>query len=395
MIPTEIWLPSADGTREFYIPRARLFPLPERSPVPPMPLREVDAAVHIVLNPNYAGSESEPDLSLVDWKTTAAIREHIWNAGLGVADGMDTAQRDMLPRPFVNRLLDQTAEQADGRRWYFGAGTDGISSSTPTNAEIADAYVAQMREIQRRGGKVAIFPTPYLAGRTESDFVDVYRRVNAAAEGPLLAHWLGEMFNPRMKGYFPGESFYRVMELPNFESAKISLLDAPREVEIRRRLAQLGKIVKTGDDYHYVELIEGTEERVTDGVYESCGVRYPLGDYSHALLGCMSMIENIAREALNALACGNREDYRRWLLPTVPLSYWVFQPPTAAYKHGVATVAMFLAKQNNNLVLPNNPHRRPFLHQVGIFRLMDMAGLFSEEQAYDAYLRHIAPRLES
>ena len=275
MVHKEIWLPSTDGAREFFIPRARLFRLPERSPKPETPVREVDAAVHIVLNPNYAGSETEPDPSLVDWKTTAAIREHIWNAGLGVADGMDTAQRDILPRPFVNRLLDQTAEQANGRRWYFGAGTDAIASSNPTNAEIADAYIGQMREIQRRGGKLAVFPTPYLAGRAESDFVEVYRRVNDAAEGPLLAHWLGEMFNARMDGYFPGESFFRVMELSNFESAKISLLDESREVEIRRRLARIGKIVKTGDDYHYVELIEGTAEPVADGGYESGGGRYP------------------------------------------------------------------------------------------------------------------------
>lgn len=390
---TEIWLPSLEGGRERYIPRARLFPLPERSPEPPVPVREVDAAVHIVLNPAYSGSETEPDVSLVDWETTAAIREHIWNAGLGVADGMDTAQRDLLPPSFVRRLLEQTAEQAHGRRWYFGAGTETLTTSTPTNAEIADAYIAQMLRIQRLGGKVAIFPTPFLVGRTESDFVEVYRRLHDAAEGPLLVHWLGEMFNPQMRGYFPGESFYRIMELPKFESAKISLLDANREVALRRRLARMGKVVKTGDDYHYVELIEGTSEPVGEGVYESWGVRYPLGDYSHALLGCMGMFEAIAHEALNALASGNRENYRRWLLPTVPLSHWVFQPPTAAYKHGVATVAMFLGKQNNNLLLPNNSWRRSFWHQVVLFRLMDMAGLFAEGQAEEVYRKHLAPQL--
>jgi len=105
------------------------------------------------------------------------------------------------------------------------------------------------------------------------------------------------------------------------------------------------------------------------------------------------MIERIAREALNALAWGKREDYRRWLLPTVSLSYWVFQPPTAAYKHGIATAAMFSGKQDNDLLLPHNPHRRSFLHQVGIFRLMDMAGLFTAEQASEVYQKYLAPRL--
>ncbi|MBM3213731.1 dihydrodipicolinate synthase family protein [Candidatus Poribacteria bacterium] len=393
MPETGIWLPTCDGSREYYIPRARLFGQPPRASQPATPVREVDAAVHIVINPDYAGSETEFDLSVVDWTKTAEIREHIWNAGLGVADGMDTAQRDILPRGHVAYLLQQTAEQANGRRWYFGAGTDDIRAFDPSNRAIAQAYIRQVREIQSLGGKVAVFPTPYLAGRTESDFVEVYSAIDAAAEGPLLAHWLGEMFNARMRGYFPGESFYRVMELPNFESAKISLLDEDREIDIRRRLAALGKIVKTGDDYHYVELIEGTDHPVAAGVYESSGVRYPFGDFSHALLGCMSLFEDVAEQALNALAAGDIELYRRWLLPTVPLSYWVFQAPTAAYKHGVATVAMLRGKQENDLLLPSNSHQRGLLHRVGIYRLMDLAGLFTEDESLEAYRRHIEPHV--
>jgi hypothetical protein len=352
----------------------------------------VDAAVHIVVNPHYSGSVAEPGLDIVDWKATAAVREDVWSAGLGVADGMDTAQRDCLPPRHVAYLLDQTAEQAQGRRWYFGAGPDGVTSSS-SNRDIAQAYIRQIRSIQRRGGKVAVFPTPYLSGRSEAEFVEVYSALDAAAEGPLLAHWLGEMFQPALKGYFPGESFLRIMELPRFESAKISLLDADREVAIRRRLARLGKIVKTGDDYHYVELIEGREAEPARGHYESSGHRYPLGDFSHALLGCMGMFEDLAGRALRALALGDRALYRAWLLPTVPLSHWVFQPPTAAYKHGVATVAMFRGKQDNDALLPMNPHRRDALHKVGVYRLMDLAGLFGAEEAVEVYRKHIAPDL--
>ncbi|MEO2005704.1 MAG: hypothetical protein ABGY41_16590, partial [Candidatus Poribacteria bacterium] len=69
MSASEIWLPSRDGTREYYIPRARLYP-----PVPggandPPPVREVDAAVHIVINPAYSGSTTEFELDVVDWAT--------------------------------------------------------------------------------------------------------------------------------------------------------------------------------------------------------------------------------------------------------------------------------------------------------------------------------------
>jgi hypothetical protein len=356
----------------------------------PPPVREVDAAVHIAINPDYSGSTTDLELDVVDWETTAAIRERMWDADLGVADGMDTAQRDMLPPGHVQFLLDQTAEQSAGRRWYFGASTDDVGSSDPTNAEVADAYIGQMRSIQRKGGKVAVFPSSHLVGRDESDFVEVFRRIDEAAEGPLLAHWLGEAFNPDMRGYFPGESFFRVMDLDNFESAKLSLLDAEREVTIRRRLARAGKIVKTGDDFHYVELIEGGDARVGSGAYESGGVSYPLGDYSHALLGCISMVEDVAQQAFRALADGDVELYRSWLLPTVPLSHWVFQAPTPAYKHGVATIAMLRGNQDNDLLLPGNPHKRDYWHKVTIFRLMDTAGLFTEDQAVAAFERHIA-----
>lgn len=394
MSKNEIWLPAPGGELEFYIPRAVWSPpLPNVEP-PIQPAREIDAAVHVVVNPQYGGSETELDADIIDWKTTAQIREHIWSSGLGVADGMDTAQRDILPKKLTERLLRQTAEQANGRRWYFGAGTDEAPSDAPTNEEIARAYIRQIVQIQRLGGKVAVFPSPHLAGRSEADFMEVFTQLDAAAEGPLLAHWLGEMFNPAMKGYFPGDSFYRIMELPNFESAKISLLDAEREIEIRRRLAKIGKIVKTGDDFHYVELIEGTEQPIeAEGAYESDGVRYPLGDYSHALLGCMGAFETVAEQALNALAQGDVQGYRRRLLPTAPLSYWLFQSPTAAYKHGVAAVAMLQGKQENCLLLPNNPNARPTLHIAHLFKLMDGAGLFSEEQAREAYRQHIQPLL--
>ena len=391
MSASEIWLPAQDGSREYYIPRARMYPPVSRASADATPVREVDAAVHIVIDADYSGPTSDPGLDVVDWETTASIREYIWDAGLGVADGMDTAQRDLLPLRHVQFLLDQTAEQSDGRRWYFGAGTDDVSSSTPTNAEIADAYIVQMLGIQRKGGKVAIFPSPHLVGRDADDFVDVFSRIDDAAEGPLLAHWLGEAFNPKMRDYFPADSFYRVMDLDNFESAKMSLLDADREVAIRRRIAAAGKIIKTGDDYHYVELIEGGDADVGRGVYESSGVKYPVGDYSHALLGCMGMFEDIAQEAIRALAAGDRDLYRAWLAPTVPLSYWTFQAPTVAYKHGVAKIAMLRGKQDNDLLLPSNEDTRDFWHTVVLYRLMDAAGLFTEDQAVTAYERHIAP----
>ena len=395
MKKTEIWIPAPDGSLEFYIPKAVLAPPLPAVPAPAQPVREIDAATHIVVNAEYRGSETELEVDAVDWEATAQIREHIWDARLGVADGMDTAQRDVLPKALTQRLLRQTAEQADGRRWYFGAGTDDVESSNPSNGEIAAAYIGQMVEIQRLGGKAAVFPSPYLAGRSEDDFMSVFRELDEAAEGPLLAHWLGEMFNPAMKGYFPGESFYRIMELPSFESAKISLLDADREIGIRRRLAKSGKIVKTGDDFHYVELIEGSGEPIDGaaGAYVSDGASYPIGDYSHALLGCMGAFERVAEQALNALAAGDVDGYRRRLLPTAPLSYWLFQEPTAAYKHGVAAVAMLQGKQTNDLLLPNNPLRRPPLHIAHLFRLIDAAGLFDEEQAREAYERHIRPKL--
>ena len=62
---------------------------------------------------------------------------------------------------------------------------------------------------------------------------------------PVIIHWLGEMFDPALEGYWGSTDHYAAMEtclsiLKRFSSKvdgiKISLLDKDKEIAMRRRL---------------------------------------------------------------------------------------------------------------------------------------------------------------
>jgi hypothetical protein len=282
------------------------------------------------------------------------------------------------------------AREAPGRLVIGGAGTDHLDSSSPTIAQIIDAYLYQAEWIHERGGRAILFPTSHLPQRypQPEHYVQVYREVSVRVSKPVFVHWLGESFAPALKGYFPGDSFWQIMaDNPGILGVKISLLDRAVEEQVRRRLAAQGQVVLTGDDFNYAELMLGTEAASAKGDFEFEGRSFPLADYSHALLGIFDAIAPVASRALARLAAGDVEAYRRLLAPTVPLSRHIFCEPTYLYKAGLVFLAYLNGHQPDFHLLDQLETKRDVLHYAELFRLADAAGLLDDPAgAYERFL---------
>ena len=369
-------------------------PLAEaREAVPPHFNRIVYAAAHIVAKPQGNGDARDPEN--VDWEATGAFREHLWRHGFGIAEAMDTAQREMLGWETSAHLLAQTLNAASaqglssGRAVMGGAGTDSLPTESPTLTQIIDAYVFQAEYIHARGGRVILFPTAHLPARFPEPrhYISVYRAVTAQVSRPVFLHWLGAMFAPQLRGYFPGESFWEIAaDNPKVLGVKMSLLDQAAEEAARRRLAAQGQVVLTGDDFNYPALIAGQDTPVQGPDLEWEGRQYPLGDYSHALLGIFDGIATVASRALAALAAGDRQTYHRLMEPTVPLSRHIFCDPTRFYKAGLVFLAYLNGHQEQFHLLGGLEASRDISHYATLFRLANEAGVLADPpRAYDRF----------
>jgi hypothetical protein len=201
--------------------------------------------------------------------------------------------------------------------------------------------------------------------------VKVYSRVLAEAQHPVILHWLGEMFDPALKGYWSAEDFSDTAKTcltvikenaAKVDGIKISLLDAQKEIIFRRQLPQAVKMY-TGDDFNYAELIAGDEQ-----------------GYSHALLGIFAAIAPAAAEALIALAKGNLKKFHKVFGPTVPLSRLIFQAPTQYYKTGIVFLAWLNGHQGHFIMIGGAQSARPLHYFTETFRLADQAGLLRDPE---------------
>jgi hypothetical protein len=351
------------------------------------------AAAHVVALPP-AGRGDVPRREQIDWDATLRFRRHLWRHGFGVAEAMDTAQREILGWETSAHLLHLVLREAagqPGRRVLGGAGTDHLAARTPTLAQIVDAYVFQAEFIHARGGRAILFPTELLPRHHPEPrhYVEVYRAVAQQVSQPVFVHWLGAMFAPALAGYFPGESFWEAMaDNPNLLGVKVSLLDQAFEERVRRRLAGQGQIVLTGDDFNFPALIEGRPgpAGAAAGSFEFDGGRFPLGDHSHALLGIFDGIAPVASRALASLAAGDAAQYRRLLGPTVPLSRHIFREPTRLYKAGLVFLAYLNGHQAHFGLLDGLERGRDIVHYAEVFRLANAAGALDDPGgAYDRF----------
>jgi len=334
---------------------------------PPPASRRVYAAAHVAARSGDAA---------IDWESTMRFRDHLWAHGFGVAEAMDTAQRGMgLPWDQARELIARSAARAAEHRaagqhagLACGAGTDQLADgdSYPL-AEIIDAYTEQLAFVQATGSDVILMASRALAAsaRSAGDYLEVYAALLAQADRPVILHWLGEAFDPALHGYWGSTDFGAaadtVLELieragGKVDGIKLSLLDAGKEVALRRRLPA-GVRLYTGDDFNYAELIRGDEH-----------------GYSDALLGAFAAITAPAAAALHALDHGDTAGYDALMNATVPLSRLIFEQPTYYYKVGVAFLAWLNGFQPHFAMIGGLEEQRSAGHLIRVFELAAGAG---------------------
>ena len=380
MISLAIALPDDTGRPVTY----RLKVAPIEAPAGPHRFnRAAYAAVHVVADPFAALEPSQGPA--IDWDATLAFRRHILDLGLGVAEAMDTAQRGMgLDWPAARELIERslaTAAPVERERIVCGVGTDHLDpAETRTLDDVVFAYLEQLAAVQKAGGRVVLMASRALAriATGSADYEAAYARVLAEADAPVILHWLGEMFDPQLAGYWGAADFPPALETAlavvhanaaRIDGIKLSLLDDDKEVEMRRRLPA-GVRMYTGDDFNYPALIEGDHQ-----------------GHSDALLGIFDPIAPAASAALSALAENDPTTYHRLLAPTVPLSRLIFRAPTQHYKTGVVFLAYLNGFQDHFVMVGGAQAMRPLPYFTDLFRLADAAGLLRDPERAVARMR--------
>jgi hypothetical protein len=363
-----IKLPKGTGLEDYAVREPAQF----RKPSKPF-TRKALAAAHVVADPL---STREPWLeAAIDWDATIAYRRHLWSWGFGIAEAMDTAQRGMgLDWPSSLELIRRTVDAAKDLNGEVasGAGTDHLAlNKSHSIDEISAAYEEQCAAIEKLGGRIILMASRALAAsaRAPEDYARVYERILSQVKEPVIIHWLGEMFDPALEGYWGQKDHYAAMDLclsvleenkAKIDGIKISLLDKDKEIAMRRKLPK-GVRMYTGDDFNFAELIEGDSE-----------------GHSEALLGIFDSIAPAASQALSFLSEKQNSKYHEALAPTVPLSRHIFKAPTRFYKTGVVFMAWLNGHQDNFVMVGGQQSARNVLHFAELFRLADAAGLLAD-----------------
>ena len=343
------------------------------------------AAAHVVADPL---ADNDPWLTpAIDWDRTLAFRHRLWDLGLGVAEAMDTAQRGMgLGWPEARELIARSLAEARGRDGALiacGVGTDHIAPGVSLDGVIA-AYEEQLEAVEAEGGRVILMASRALvaAANGPDDYARVYDRILGQARQPVILHWLGEMFDPALAGYWGRDGHEAAMDVcldviaanaAKVDGIKISLLSAEKEIAMRRRLPA-GVRMYTGDDFNYAELIDGDAQ-----------------GHSDALLGIFDAIAPAASAALAELGAGRAAAFHDLLAPTVPLSRHIFRAPTRFYKTGVVFLAWLNGLQDHFLMVGGQQSARSLQHFAELFRLADAArALDDPDRAADRMRRFMA-----
>ncbi len=378
-MPITLNLPTASGRLENYKLRGSV-PLKPKSR---MPFNRIAySAAHVVSDPL---AKVDPWLQCaVDWDATIDYRRHLWSLGLGVAEAMDTAQRGMgLDWPtsleLIRRTLD-AAQDVPGSQVASGCGTDQLLLENVTTVdEVIAAYEEQMESIEKLGGKLIIMASRALArvAKSPADYERVYDRILSQVKQPVVLHWLGDMFDPALLGYWGSANVAQAMNTAlgiiqshshKVDGIKISLLDKDKEITMRRRLPPSVRMY-TGDDFNYAELIAG------DGFGQNI-----VNGQSDALLGIFDAIAPAASAALTALAEGHLDTFHAILGPTVPLSRHIFMAPTRYYKTGVVFMAWLNGHQSHFSMIGGQQSTRSVQHLAELFRLADEANLLEQPE---------------
>ncbi len=377
-MPT-ITLPDENGgLSPFTLSAPRDFP----KATPPFP-RVALAAAHVVADTR---AEQDPWLDAkIDWDRTIAFRKHLWSLGLGVAEAMDTAQRGMgldwtAAQELIRRSLD-AMQDVPGAVMASGAGTDHLAPGPDVTVDdVIRAYEEQCEAVEAMGGRIILMASRALAkaAKSPADYERVYARVLSQVRQPVIIHWLGEMFDPALEGYWGNHDHMQAMETAlavihahadKVDGVKISLLDDQKEIAMRRRLPKAVRMY-TGDDFNYAELIAGDEH-----------------GYSDALLGIFDPIAPAVGGALASLSRNDLATFHDILAPTVPLSRHIFKAPTRFYKTGVVFMAWLNGHQDHFVMVGGQQSTRSIRHFSELFRLADKAGLLRDPEMAASRMR--------
>jgi hypothetical protein len=340
--------------------------------------RKLFAAAHVVADPLGDNTPGRP--AAVDWDATMEYRRHLWRYGFGIAEAMDTAQRGMgLDWVATQELIRRTGAEAGGP-FACGAGTDQLSGVDHPIADVLSAYEEQVAVIEDTGGQVILMASRALAASAAGpdDYHRVYGELLAEVTQPVILHWLGPMFDPALTGYWGSEDldkatdvFLEIIEahVGKVDGIKMSLLDASREIDVRRRLPA-GVRCYTGDDFNYPSLILGDSQ-----------------GYSDALLGIFDAIAPAAAAAVNALDADDPSRFMSILEPTVPLSRHIFSTPTYYYKTGIVFLAWLAGHQSHFKMVGGLENARTVPHLVRLFLLADEAGLLPDPDLAEQRMR--------
>ncbi|HEY0738679.1 MAG TPA: dihydrodipicolinate synthase family protein [Herpetosiphonaceae bacterium] len=377
----ELLLPRSDGTLASYRPGP---PSTFRAPTQPITSRIAYSAAHVVVDPR---ADVDPIANgQVDWDATLSYRRYLWSLGLAVAEAMDTAQRGMgLSWQTAQELIQRSVAEARavGGTIACGAGTDHLAPGpNVTLDEVEAAYETQCGFVEAAGGRIILMASRALAAVAQGpeDYARVYGRILSQVRQPVILHWLGDMFDPALTGYWGTRDLDAAMETclriieqhaAKIDGIKISLLNKDREIAMRRRLPANVRMY-TGDDFNYAELIRGDDH-----------------GYSHALLGIFDAIAPAASAALQALEAGDLDSYEAILAPTVPLSRHIFQAPTYYYKTGVVFLAYLNGHQSHFRMLAGHESARSVVHLAELFVLADRAGILGDPERATERMRRV------
>ena len=337
------------------------------------PARVVFSAAHVAADPFTGNDPSGP--AALDWEATLAFRRYLAELGLGIAEAMDTAQRGMgLDWQGALELIARTHAELPDALVFNGCGTDQLDPDDARSLDdVRAAYLEQIEAVQKVGGRIILMASRALArvATSPDDYVRVYADALAACDEPVILHWLGEMFDPALAGYWGAETFDQALETAltvmtdnadKVDGIKVSLLDKDKEIVMRRRLPQ-GVKMYTGDDFSYPELIAGDEQ-----------------GFSHALLGIFDPLAVAVGKAVGQLGEGDVEGFRATLDPTVPLARLIFRAPTQYYKTGVVFLAWLNGFQKHFVMLGGAQSMRPLPYFVDCFKLADQNGLLRDPE---------------
>lgn len=332
-------------------------------PIGALRSRTAYAAAHVIPKPwaeNVPGAPAD-----IDWDATLAFRRHLWSWGLGVADAMDTAQRNMgLDAAATRELVARSAAEARdvGGAIVVGVNTDHVDEDTIALPRVIDAYLEQLDFTEEAGAGVVLMASRHLARAAGSaaDYERVYDAVLSRASAPVILHWLGPAFDPELEGYFGSrkvlaatDTLLRIVEShpDTVAGVKMSLLDPQAEIAVRRRLPERARMF-TGDDFNYVDLIAGDDQ-----------------GHSDALLGAFAALAPCASAAIQALDAGDETAYRGILGPTQDLARQIFAPPTYFYKTGIAFLSWLNGHQDSFTLVGGLHSARSLTHLSEIVRL--------------------------